>query len=437
MKRIFCVLLALVLLTGCLQVPVGGEIDDPAATLPTAPTAAPLTLLVGGDLPLRSDSAAVTAIQRYGDLMGVRTTLSAGSPTAGLALLSATPTDPGAYVDLSTDPLLAAAALRAGIITSGNQTFYALPLGRSLYAYWADSAVLTALLGDGCLTDVQNATWTEWSLFVTTLTGWLASPAAMPVRLNGRTYTLPAQKTSALQRLCGVFALPPADNGQWGSGAAFTPALLAADRQRTSAALDGPLNGLGDAFLLELGNGVPEAEQGNSLTGQLRDGKALFARASLADLAAVCSGEMLDRLVFVPFKGSYTEADLTTEQYNLAGLTNYPILAGAGYLAIPTGADAEARRAGVAAMLWLYSSAAGEDILIDDLLLITPWDTASNTSTPGAMQIRQAESGVLPDVGLGSATASALGGAWLDLAESRGLAAWHDAAMSRLTQNEE
>lgn len=57
---------------------------------------------------------------------------------------------------------------------------------------------------------------------------------------------------------------------------------------------------------------------------------------------------------------------------------NYPILANRAWLAIPADADEESARAAAAAILWLYTSKAGESALIDTLDLITPWGTGSN-----------------------------------------------------------
>ena len=60
---------------------------------------------------------------------------------------------------MTSDTLLAAAAARAGITENAN----ALPLGRSLYGYWARADVLNALLGDGAAAALQTANWEEWS----------------------------------------------------------------------------------------------------------------------------------------------------------------------------------------------------------------------------------------------------------------------------------
>lgn len=412
MKRFFALLLAalaaLATLAGCAAFG-GGDAGAPAATLPPAPSAAPQSLRIGGDA---VPGAARAALAAYGDALGVQCTFAPGSSDADLLLLSAAPTDgqAGAYLDMATQPLLAAAAARAGHSASGPA--YALPVGRSLYGYWADGALLTALLGEGCLADVQNASWTEWSAFATALQKWLDAPGQAAVTLNGQAYTLPAEKPAQAAGLVGVFGVPR-DAGAWaGAGAAYTAPLLAAGDGPDAAALEGPLGGLCGAFLLELANAAPAGDT----AAQLEGGQVLFARSTLADLAAACTPAFCQRLVCVPFKGDYTAADLASGEYNLNGLMDYPTLAGAGYLAIPAGADAASAEAAAAAILWLYGSAEGESALTDQLLLITPWDTAANTTAVGAAQVAQVEAGILPGAELDAATAAALAQAWQGLA---------------------
>lgn len=72
---------------------------------------------------------------------------------------------------------------------------------------------------------------------------------------------------------------------------------------------------------------------------------------------------------------------------------NYPILANRAWLAIPADADEESARAAAAAILWLYTSKAGESALIDTLDLITPWGTGSNQNAAAAMQAAQVTAG--------------------------------------------
>ena len=114
------------------------------------------------------------------------------------------------------------------------------------------------------------------------------------------------------------------------------------------------------------------------------------------------------RLVSLPLKCDFVQEDLSTDEYNLTGLMNYPVFAAPAWLAIPASASAEQAKAGAAAILWLYTSEAGEQVLSGDLLLVTPWGTASDATAPAAMQIAQVGTGILPGVTLDSATAQAL-----------------------------
>ena len=111
----------------------------------------------------------------------------------------------------------------------------------------------------------------------------------------------------------------------------------------------------------------------------------------------------------MPFKCNLDESDLTTEEYDLTGLMDYPILANAGCFAVQDTGDAAALKTAESAVLWLYSSGDGEKALTDTLGVITPWNTASDNTTLGAMQVAQVNTGILPGIDLPTAaTAQAL-----------------------------
>ena len=57
-------------------------------------------------------------------------------------------------------------------------------------------------------------------------------------------------------------------------------------------------------------------------------------------------------------------------------------------------------------MLWLYSSGDGEKALTNTLGVITPWNTASDTTTLGAMQVEQVNTAILPGIDLPTAAAA-------------------------------
>ena len=97
------------------------------------------------------------------------------------------------------------------------------------------------------------------------------------------------------------------------------------------------------------------------------------------------------------------------EEYDLTGLMDYPILANAGCFAVQETGDAAALKTAESAALWLYSSGDGEKALTDTLGVITPWNTASDNTTLGAMQVAQVNTGILPGIDLPTAaTAQAL-----------------------------
>ena len=345
--------LSALLLTACAAAPV-----ESVATVETAPEPAPQVLTA-----YAADGLA-PALQAYADAQGVALNWTDDASTASLLALDHQPD--GATLDVTSDTL---------------------PAGRSLYGYWVNGSLLNSLLGDGAAEALQNASWDEWSDFVETLQDWLAEPKAVTVTLNGADRTLPEARPDALTAT-GVFA-PPLDRT---SG--YTVAVLAADGQYTADALTGPLNGIYSAVSLEWDAMADSAEGG------------LFRRARLTDMLAAYGADACQDLVLIPFKTNLEDSDLTTEEYNLTGLLDYPILANAGCFAIQDTGDAAALKSAESAVLWLYSSGDGEKALTDTLGVITPWNTASDTTTLGAMQVEQVNTAILPGIDLPTAAAA-------------------------------
>ena len=250
-------------------------------------------------------------------------------------------------------------------------------------------AVLNALLGDGALTALQGADWEEWRVFVETLSVWLDEPKAATVTLSGSDYTLPDARPDGVTATGGFAA--PADRA---SG--YTAALLAAEGSRTADALTGPLNGVYSAVTPERDHMADSAEN------------AVFRRAKLTDLLADCGSEGCSGLVLIPFKCNFEDSDLTTVEYYLDGLLDYPVLADVCCRALNADTDAAGLKAAKSAALWLYSNGAGEDALTETLGVVTPWNTAADSTAVLAMQIEQVGTGILPGAVLDTATAEAL-----------------------------
>ena len=376
MQKIKSAALALpaLLLAGC----AAALPAENTATIETAAAAAPQTLKV------YTSASLAPAAQAYAEAQGVALTLTDEAASADLLLTDHAPG--GSLLDVTSDTLLAAAAARAGITENAN----ALPLGRSLYGYWVRADVLNALLGDGAAAALQTANWEEWSDFVETLSAWMAEPKAATVTLSGADYTLPDARPGSLTAT-GVFAAP------LDRASGYTAALLAADGTYTADALTGPLNGIYSAVSLEWDAMADSAANG------------LFRRGKLTDMLAAYGADACQDLVLVPFKCNLDESDLTTEEYDLTGLMDYPILANAGCFAVQDTGDAAALKTAESAVLWLYSSGDGEKALTDTLGVITPWNTASDNTTLGAMQVAQVNTGILPGIDLPTAaTAQAL-----------------------------
>lgn len=405
MKRWISLLLGACLLAGC-----AGSGAPAAATAETAaaPTAAPQALtLACGNLGL-TDTAGGRAVQNYTEANGVQLNYTYDYAAADLVVQPNAPTDGAEFRDLTADPLLKAAAARAGLDTT--QPCYALPVGRSLYAYWANGDTLAALLGENAVADLQNCSWDEWQDFVETTTAWLAAPAATEVVLSGNAHTLPAEKPAAVANLPGVLY---AFDRHYSMRTVYTPALLAAADTRTAEALTGPLNGVYAALTLEQENlGFANTETEDAFTAgvaaALQNGTTLFARMRLADLVTNLGAENCQSMVPIPVKCALDATDLTTTEYDLNGLLNHPVLAGSGYYAIPLTASEEGAKAAAAALLWLYTSADAEAMMTEDLALITPWGTASDSTALGAMQVNWVSTGILPEMALTDAECAAL-----------------------------
>ena len=388
-KTAVALALPALLLAGCSLADIQAAVlpAENTATIETAPTAAPQSLTV------YASASLAPAAMAYADAQGVALTETDDVGAADLLLVDHA--SGGSLLDVTSDTLLAAAAARADITDNANT----LPLGRSLYGYWASKDALTALLGDDAVTALQGATWDEWSDFVETLSAWLAAPKAAVVTLSGQDYTLPETKPDAV-KATGVFA-QPADRA-----AGYSAAILAADGTYTADALTGPLNGVYSAVALEWDN-MADSET-----------NAVFRRAKLTDLLAEYGSDACQGMVLVPFKCNFDESDLTTEEYNLDGLLDYPVLADVGCIAINAGTSADGLKAAKSAALWLYSNGAGEDALTETLGVVTPWNTAAGTTAVTAMQVQQVGTGILPGVALDTAAADALTANELTLQDS-------------------
>ena len=318
MQKIKSAALALpaLLLAGC----AAALPAENTATIETAAAAAPQTLKV------YTSASLAPAAQAYAEAQGVTLTLTDEAASADLLLTDHAPG--GSLLDVTSDTLLAAAAARAGITENAN----ALPLGRSLYGYWARADVLNALLGDGAAAALQTANWEEWSDFVETLSAWMAEPKAATVTLSGTDYTLPDARPGSLTAT-GVFAAP------LDRASGYTAALLAADGTYTADALTGPLNGVYSAVTLEWDHMAAAG------------GEGIFRRAKLTDLLAEYGADTCNGLVLVPFKCQLDDSDLTAEDYNAEGLLNYPVLADVGSIAINAGTSADGLKAAKSAAL--------------------------------------------------------------------------------------
>ena len=246
--------------------------------------------------------------------------------------------------------------------------------------------------------------------------------------------------------LTGVFSLCEDSVTGGGGLPLYTGALLAAGQARDADTLTGPLNGVYSALTLELENAAG-AESQAAAAQAVAGGTALFYRGSLAGWRQYTGNALAESLVWLPVKCDLVQSDLGDTEYNLTGLLNSPVLAGEAWLAIPADASEQSRQAAAAAMLWLYTSQAGEETLTQALGLVTPWGTASDDDPLAAMQVEQVGAGILPQPVPDTAQAAALAEAGRALLytedgaarESFGSAvrtAWREAAVQALAEPE-
>ena len=289
---------------------------------PAAPTASPepgtsaAQPARGGTLRLWLDEGLAevhTAFDAYGQARGVTIETVDTPAGADLALLAAPPADGQGWQEPQNLTLLPD-LLAAQNLTAQND---AVPLGGAAWGYWAEKSTLTALLGSEFdPEDLRQASWKEWTAFAAAVEDWLAQPSARRLTLNGKAVTLPESRPAQLEGLSGVFA--PA--GAEGDTALYSPAAAA------GGSLSQAAGAVYDLLELEAAHTAPG--QG---TGAVAGGTALFARAG-----SVQAAQLADP-VLLPCKMPLTAANDT-----------------------PTNGDSAQ---GEAALLWLYTSAAGRSAL--------------------------------------------------------------------------
>ena len=205
------------------------------------------------------------------------------------------------------------------------------------------------------------------------LAGWIEAPAEAAVTLNGREYTLPAERPGELSGLQAVFTVAGEDQF---SGPVLSPVLgtcyktaeEAAAGGRTAEELTGALNSLWSFLELESANlagpqgPVKRGQGAEPLTrgeaGQAYcDGAALFYRASYGVLE-----NPGDRHWVVPLKFSFDESDLHGG-YSLQELAVQPVLCQGGWIYVPAAAGGgDGQREAEAFLLWLYASEQGQKL---------------------------------------------------------------------------
>lgn len=433
-RRMPAALLAGCILTGCLLAGCAGrdlavlpEVPPaqsaPAPTPSDSPAAQPLVISCETALPAGFEALLGVYAESQGNAGAVL--LGPGDESAGpdLVLLSRRPgaADAKEYCDLAQDPLFTVliqnAAALPGRELSGPCP--ALPLGFAGYGYLADEELLCALLGEEFQPEfLQKASSAEWTGFIQALGGWIDEPAAQPVTLAGRDFTLPAEKPAAAQNLTGVFAVPAAEPDAF-AGSALSPVLCTAFADADAVTADetllaGPLNSFWSAMRLETGwmagrDGPLLRGQSDAADGTMQDaaallsgGQAVFCRASTAGLLPYLSQEQAARMVLIPLKYSFDDTDLAQNAaFTLEQLAGWPVVGTAGWLAIPESAGSAGRARAEGFLLWLFASKEGQRALADTMGLLSivsgEAESPALQSAAGALSAGEA----LPDLAEG------------------------------------
>lgn len=363
MKRLLSILLSAALLAGCadLRLLPGGPSPAPSAA-PEA-TEAPARVLAVWD----EGGALSQALALYAGEQGVQVEQAADAASAALAVSAVQPAADSA-LDLSQQGELVQGI--AGALTGGQEGCFGLPLAGSTYGYLADRARLTALLGaEFDPADLQKASASEWQDFTGALDGWLAKPAETAVTLNGKEYTLPAEKPAELAATEAVFTVAAEDRF---TGPVLAPVLgtcyktaeEAAAGGRTDAELTGALNSLWTLLTDEAASLAGAGENGAApdragAREAFAGGKALFYRASASE--AALTGLAAEDTVVVPLKFTFDDTDLHGG-FSLEELSR-PVVSSGGWVCIPAGADESQRTEACAFLLWLYASETGRQLM--------------------------------------------------------------------------
>ena len=236
----------------------------------------------------------------------------------------------------------------------------------------------------------------------TVATGETAAPALHYIAATPATWADCAGRTASA-RIDTASLLDAAARTRLGYGEDPIAVCTAAQASELIAQLQAALPRAGEGCMARAAVWAAFLRQDPALLAGLPDGLRSRSARLLTDLLAAYGADACQDLVLIPFKTNLEDSDLTTEEYNLTGLLDYPILANAGCFALQDTGDAAALKSAESAVLWLYSSGDGEKALTNTLGVITPWNTASDTTT---LQVEQVNTAILPGIDLPTAAAA-------------------------------
>ncbi|MDR3161980.1 MAG: hypothetical protein LBU28_10245 [Spirochaetaceae bacterium] len=296
------------------------------------------------------------------------------------------------------------AALAAAIpsslrLSTDGKTSYGIPYNVEGYGYIVDTQLLADLFGEAAveslIADIKAAAYGEWEALVKALDGWIKSPAAVSVTLNGNPYRLAAAKQGLAAKLTGVFAVMGAE--KWTYGDHFINvalnAVFASPNDAANAA-DGTLHAAKGAFLdyaqaLDLKTGYLAGKDGPARRGQdfvspanfgydqtvqiFADSKAVFFKQgnwAYGNISRV-NPAMAERLTFLPVKMPFKAADIvrtdgiTAEKLNRSIPVFVP-----NYYAVNKLSTDEEKKYAYDFLVWLNTSSTGQRFVVEEFAFI-------------------------------------------------------------------
>ena len=325
----------------------------------------------------------------------------------------------GFALDLNTvktgDFAKMATAIPQGLrLTSDGATSYGIPYNVEGYGFIVDRDMLAELFGaakvDAVLADIKAASYEEWAALVKAIDGWIVSPKANSVTLNGKSYTLASSKGMLSGKLNGVFAVMGAE--KWTYGDHFINVALNAvfaNPVEANEADEAKIKSLKGAFLayaqaLDLKTSYLAGLKGKAVRGQdfvssanfgydqavqiFADSKAVFFKQgnwAFGNIEGVNKAQAA-RLEFVPVKMPFQSQDVKRADGTTVSHLNssIPVFVPNYYAVNAMVPKAEQQKA-FDFLYWMNNSETGKKYIVEDFAFIPYNADPATTTVPNSL----------------------------------------------------